>query len=472
MTVTPPIDRSNLFRAPAPAVRPTPTSTRTTPRGYWRYFRTMQSNPLEVWTQAAFERDVIASRFLGRDYLFVHEPALIRQVFVTRHDDYALPPLRKSFLEPVLGEGLFLAEGDHWKALRRQLTPLFTPRHIGALGETMTTIAQARAKALLASSGEINMSAEMLRLTLDILVASLFSDEPSIDLAAFSQTLDQLLQENGLPHPLDLLGAPSALPRPGRARARALVGTLRAQMRVMIRARRKALAGGAELPDDFLSRLMAIGHETPDQPLSDSQIIDNLLTFFAAGHETTARTLAWAFYLLSEDQRIAAQVAEELIAARDVPARELLQAAPLTEAVLNETMRLYPAAAQINRVALHDGKLGDWDVKRGTEVFTSLWVLHRHRKLWTDPMLFDPSRFLGDAGKQFDRCQFLPFGIGPRVCIGAAFAMQEMAVILRAFLTRALPEPAGEDAPMPVMRITVQPDQPIRLGWTPVPQNG
>jgi cytochrome P450 len=447
---------AELFIAPAPTPPPAPTSNRTTLLGYARYFSTMQRNPLEIWSDAAYRMAVIPSRFLGRDWLFVHEPDAIRQVFVTNAARYGLPQLRKAFLRPVLGEGLFLAEGGFWRSTRKALTPMFTPRYVAGFEDVMAAIAAERATTWAKAPTLRDISHEMLTLTLDILMACLFSGDEAIDRTAFSETLETLLQENGLPHALDLLGAPEGLPRPGRKKGAELAGRLRAQMRVLIRARRKSLSDGKTLPPDFLTLLLE-ANDDAGRPLSDTAIVDNLLTFFAAGHETTARSLAWALYLMAMAGDVQTRLRTEICSTSGT------DPLPFTDAVIKETLRLYPAAAQISRVALEADEVLGVSVAPGTEVFTSLWVLHRHEAHWQNPGAFNPERFMGNQAEAIHRFQYLPFGLGPRICIGAHFAMMEMRIVLRVLLSRLAFSYEAASPPEPIMRVTVQPREPIVL---------
>jgi len=453
------------FVPPAPPPRYVPPDAKPSLRGYLRYFQIMTRNPLEIFTERHFNDPIFTSRIFGRSYILVHDPDVIQYYLVANAENYGLTEMRRALFEPVIGKGLLMAQGDLWKRTRRALTPVFTPRHVQGFAPVMLDVAENHVDRLLASAGDtVSMSAQMLRLALDTLVACLFSGDADLDVQRFSGNLERLLRIAGTPHPLDLMGAPKWAPRIGRGEALRIVADLRRQVWTVLQARRKLIAAGGTAPSDFLSLLLTAGVKE-GAPLSDEEVIDNLITFLSAGHETTARTLTWTFYLLSQSAGAYARVVEEIdgAALSQTPPEQWLDALPYTAAVLKEGMRLYPAAPVLARVALGPDRLGDIDIAPGTDVITSSWVLHRHRKLWRDPDVFDPSRFFGAAAQEISRFAYIPFGKGPRACIGASFSMQEMMIILAAFLSRLRFTHSGGQDPMPVMRITIQPSTEVEM---------
>lgn len=450
---------------PAPPPRVIPPNSKASPQAYLRYFKIMARNPLEIFTEGHYNQLIHNDRIFGRPYAVVHDPEAIQHYLVANADNYGLTALRKSLFEPVIGNGLLIAEGELWKRTRRALMPVFTPRYVQGFAPAMRAVATNHADKLAASAGEtFGMSKEMLTLALDVLVACLFSDDAALDVKRFSDNLDRILRVAGMPHPLDLMGAPKWAPRIGRGEAARLVIELRHQVWTVLRARRKTIESGDEPPSDFLSLLLNAGVDE-GAPLSDEEIIDNLITFLSAGHETTARALTWTFYLMSEAPEEYDRVVQEIDAAPldHTPPEKWSDVLPFTTAMLKESMRLYPSASIFTRLALGPDKLGEHNIVPGTEVVTSSWVLHRHRKLWRNPDVFDPSRFLGAEADKISRFAYLPFGKGPRVCIGASFSMQEMIIVLAVFLSRLKFRHVGKEQPMPIMRITVQPSTPVEM---------
>lgn len=461
------------FRPPAPAPRVLPKNARATPLSYYRYFRIMARNPLELWTTDHYAKAVVPGRVFGVQYLLIQDPAMVRHFMVTNADKYGLTYIRKALFKPVLGNGLLIAEGESWKRTRRALTPAFTARHVQGFAKTMEAVSAARANMLAARNGEtVSLSREMLTLTLDILIACLFSGDTRLDVKRFSEDLDRLLVLAGTPHPLDLMEAPDWMPRFGRGGALKLVASLRAQVTEVLTARRALLRKGGDAPDDFLTLLIK-AEKAEGEPLTDDDIIDNLLTFLSAGHETTARSLTWAFYLLSKSPQDLEKAINEIASAPldQTPPEAWGDVLPFTQAILKESMRLYPAAPILARLALDDDTLGELPIKKGTQIIASPWLLHRHEQLWHDPNTFDPTRFLGEREKEIPRFAYVPFGMGPRVCIGASFSMQEMMIVMATFLKQLRFEHVGKEEPQPIMRITIQPSTPVEMRIL-VPEGG
>ena len=453
------------FRPPAPAPRVLPPNARPSPGAYMRYFKIMARNPLEIWTEGHFNELYHLDKIFGRNYAIIHDPKAIRHFLVTNEKNYRLTNIRRAVFEPVTGQGIFVAEGAKWKRTRQALTPVFTPRHVEGFGQAMIAHSRSAAKRLARSENEaVDISDEMTQLTLNILLACLFSGDEKIDAKRFASDLERLFEAAGMPHPFDLMEAPRWIPRIGRSAALRIVAGLRQQVASIALERKKLANTGAEPPQDFLTLLQRAGEDT-GEPLSEDEVIDNLLTFLAAGHETTARSLAWTLYLLANSPDDLRRAEAEIDAAtidNAEPAKwgdEL----PFLTAVIKESMRLYPAAPILSRTAIGPDVLGDLSIDEGTEVVVSTWVLHRHRKLWRKPDIFDPARFLGDERKTIDRFTYLPFGAGPRVCIGASFAMQEMVIVMATLLRQLRFLPMGGEEPQPVMRITLQPSTPINL---------
>ncbi len=453
------------FTPPAPKPRIIPPGAGPSLQGYLRYFRIMAHNPLEIWTDGHFNRLLHHDRLFGRSYAVVHDPEVVRHYLVANAGNYGLTKLRKALFEPLLGRGLLVAEGDLWRRTRKALTPAFTHRHVRDFAPVMRRVAEARADALAQRAGETApMTREMMTLALDVLIACLFSDDSDLDTALFSQRIDELLKLAGMPHPLDLVDAPAWMPRFGRGKAYKVIGGLRAQVAAVLKERRLSMKGGDDAPNDFLGLLLQAG-VAEGAPLSDEEVIDNLITFLSAGHETTARTLTWTLYLISKAPSVYDRILDELDNAdlASTAPETWSDALPYLTAVLKESMRLYPSASILSRLSLGPDTLGDIAIAPDTEVITSPWVLHRHRRLWRDPDIFDPDRFLGEAAKAIPRYAYIPFGTGPRVCIGASFSMQETMIVLPVLLKKLRFDFADAEDPTPIMRITIQPSTDVNM---------
>jgi cytochrome P450 len=224
----------------------------------------------------------------------------------------------------------------------------------------------------------------------------------------------------------------------------------------MLAARR---AIGTDPPDDLIHRLIAARDPETGQSMNDEQLIDNLLTFYLAGHETTARALTWTLYLLALSPEWTAKLVEEIArvtGGADV-AGEHIERLALTQQVLKESMRLYPPVPLMSRQAAADTTIDGRAIARGTSVLMPIYAIHRHAKRWSDADRFDPARFAPEREKAMSRYQYMPFGAGPRICIGMSFAMMEATAILATLLQHARFEPTEGLEPAPIARVTLVP---------------
>jgi len=225
---------------------------------------------------------------------------------------------------------------------------------------------------------------------------------------------------------------------------------------VAIIARRRAEGGGA---GDPLGRLLAAKHPDTGAPMPDALVVSNLLTLLEAGHETTAKALTWTLYLLARAPDWQARVYEEVrkIAGDGPIDAACIERLVITQRVIKEAMRLYPPAPVVARQSVTALNIGGWPVPAGSQIIIPIFAIHRHRKLWDDPGRFDPDRFLPAAEAGRPRMQYMPFGGGPRVCIGAAFAMTEATALLATFVRAARFDWDGRHLPEPVSRVTLRP---------------
>ncbi len=430
----------------------------------------MATNPIKTLSAYQFTLPVFQYQIFGNHFTVVNDPDMIKHCFVDNASNYTLEPIRQAILTPVLRKGLVAVEGQQWRRARRVLAPIFTPRFTQQFAARMS---DAVAKALpetFKHKTEVLCADVMSKLAYQVLSETLFSGEISQDAAGMMSDVADFFQFLGNVDPLDMLGAPSWMPRPTRLRGMAAVRRLRRRIRALTQSRIMRQESGLELPDDFLTRLIQAHAQDQDQdnnPLSLEDIEDHILTFIAAGHETTARGLSWMLYLLANDAAALSRVQTEIktLAALDLEPAAWEKNLPYTAACFEETMRLYPPAPFITRMAIDDDPFGLAFVPRGGNLFLNLYALHRHRLLWSQPESFIPERFLGAARKDIKRFQYLPFGVGHRTCIGGHFAMQEALIILVHCLSAYRFEYTGAAAPCPVMRITLKPDNgiPIRI---------
>lgn len=432
------------------------------PLGTIGLLRALRANPVATWTKLHFEKLVISGTgVLGR-VTVISDPALIRHVLVDNAANYPKDDLQHRVLSSGLGKGLLMAEGEMWRGQRRAIAPLFSPRNVAGFETAMADVAAefvARWQRL-RDGRTVDVSQDMAKATLGVLARTVFSDGLTRTADEFAAAVTNYLGAVGQIDPLDILDVPSFVPRLGKLRARPALRFFDAAVDAMIVRRRKQLeADPANTPRDLLTLLLQARDPETGSGLDEVEIRANIVTFIAAGHETTSNALTWAFYLLSQDPRARERVEREVD--RAMPEGRLvpggLDTLVETRAVLDETLRLYPPAATISRQALAADRVGGLLIKAGTQVVISPWVLHRHTLLWDEPGRFRPERFLPEAKKRIDRFAYLPFGAGPRICIGASFALQEAVTVFATVVRHFRLDPRPGHVIMPVQRVSLRP---------------
>ncbi|SOE17021.1 cytochrome P450 [Hoeflea halophila] len=453
-----------MTQSHAPFVPPAPVP-RTTPPSRFEIIRTVMRNPLELWGEPSFRLDWLKTRFFNERTLIVNHPGLIRHILVDNAKNYEMAVIRQLVLRPILRDGLLTAEGESWKRSRKAMAPVFTPRHARGFARQMLeqSLAFTGRYEQAADNAEVrDISVDMTELTFDILSATLFSGQVAGSEEEFAGDIERLLSTMGRVDPLDLLKAPSWLPRVRGMLGKPILAKFRGIVEQTMANRQQLMRTDPDnVPEDFLTLLIRL--HGPDG-LTLGEIEDNIITFIGAGHETTARALGWTLYCLanspSDRQKVEAEIDEVLV--REPDPVKWLDAMPWTRAAFEEAMRLYPPAPSINRAAItddewHNGEGETVTIEAGTTVLVMPWTLHRHTKLWDRPAAFIPSRFLPENRQSIDRYQYLPFGAGPRICIGATFALQEAVIALGVLLSRYRFDCTKKTRPWPMQKLTTQP---------------
>lgn len=423
----------------------------------------LSRNPIQATTRISRREPYVKASLVGSKLIVLGDPKMIKYIFVENAENYRLNPIRQAILKPILKNGLISAEDDIWKRGRRALSPAFTPRHTKGFSQTMRDIAEDLLPQIFDKEGEILLSNHMLKLAYLVLSETLFSGEIDEDIDEVLRDTSYFLMALGKPDPVDIFSAPKWVPRLTRMRGHGAVRRIRRMILRLIKSRRDRLIAGENIPDDFLTLMLKAGDSERDQ-LSDNEIEDHILTFIGAGHETTSRVMTWMFYLLSQDTKSRAQLEAEVDALdMSLPPEEWADNMPWSMACFEETMRLYPPAPMIARQAIEADEFGDAVIEKDCNIMVNLWALHRHETLWEKPDHFIPERFFGDARKKVDRFQYLPFGMGRRVCIGQRFAMQEAAILIALTARKYRFDYAGKTPPWPIMRITVQADNKMPM---------
>jgi unspecific monooxygenase len=452
-----------------PPRAPVPTRLRT----QLEAFLVLRRNPLELWGQLAYEEDILPGKFLGRNQLMLNAPEAIRHVLVTNAENYGRTPATARVLQPILGSGLFLAEGEAWRHQRRTIAPALAPRTMPILARHVVS-ASKTAEAELAglTHRPVELLPHLQRLALSIAGQSMFS----LEMDQFAAELRAKLMTYGLrfasPGVLDLM-LPVRLKSPadrGRAAFRAewlaFLDRL-IDVRAALPAASLAAASSTDeeaRPRDLYDLLASARDPETGAGFDRAQLRDEISTMIIAGHETTAVTLFWAIYLaaLYPDQQdvLAAEVAG--LDLEGEAAAASLASLTETRAHIDESLRLYPPAFLIVRESKgHDEILGH-AIGPGTTITISPWVLHRHRARWHAPDAFDPSRFLPGATPP-ERYAYMPFGAGPRICVGAQFALTEAVLVLARLVKRFRISLSGTGAVLPRGVVTTQPDRPVRF---------
>jgi cytochrome P450 len=438
---------------------PLPTRQRT----QLEAFLVIRRNMLEVWGPLAYEQEILFASFLGRKQVLLNSPDAIRHVLVANHENYRRNPATRRIIEPILGNGLFLAEGEAWRFQRRTIAPALTPRTLPVLAQHVVTAAEAAEHKLASLTNRpLELLPILQHLALDIAGRSMFS----VDMSSFGEELRTLLMDYGLrysqPGFLDLL-FPAGIKTPTDYRRAAFRKEWLAFLDRLI-AHRRAQTLDADRPRDLFDLLVLARDPESGEGFSHEHLRDEVSTMILAGHETTAVALFWSCYLaaLYPDQQ--QSMAEEAATADLSPqaAHAALQNLPRARAHLNEALRLYPPAFVLIRQALGPDTIAGHKIDAGAVITIAPWVIHRHKMHWRDPDAFDSARFLPGAPEP-GRYTYMPFGAGPRICVGAQFALTEATLVLARLLRRYRLELAGPPTVLPRAVVTTQPDRPVRF---------
>ena len=422
---------------------------------------TARRNVLELIPEIALRQPMVSGR-LGIRWHMVMDPGALRRVLKDRVEDYPKSTVTKLLLEPAIGDSLFIAEGAQWRWQRLAAAPAFAARNVEALAPVMTAAAEASAARIAAAAQPFDAYAEMVAATFDVISDVTFSGDEGFDRDAVHHAINGYIASTARVSVLDVLGAPPWVPRPGRI----FSGQgLRETKKLADRAIAERARRGPRVPPDLLDLLRSGVDPETGRSMNASELRDNLLTFIVAGHETTALTLSWALYLCAFDPAVQARAAAEAQAAGPRITAAELPRLPYVQQVVQESLRLYPPAAFISRTARHADSLGGRRIEPGDTVMLPIYALHRHHLLWENPDAFDPERFA--PGVERDRFSFLPFGGGPRICIGASFALQEAAIILATLLARFDFALVPGRVPVPRMILTLRPEGGVWLRATP-----
>ncbi|MGY3605638.1 MULTISPECIES: cytochrome P450 [unclassified Bradyrhizobium] len=411
-------------------------------------------NPLGFFAELADRYgDFVSLNLAGWPALFINDLPAIENVLVEEHRNYIKHKFFWRHVTAVFGKGLLTSEGELWHRQRRLAAPAFAGRQLLAYDGAMVALAHQLLDGW--QDGEIiDIHPEMMGLTLRIAAKTLFDSEVERDIHDMDLAVNDLTVEIASRYKRPIL-IPDAFPLPGHLRYRRSIRTIERVVSSMIAERR---ASGVEHRNDFLSRLMA-ARDDAGKPVCDSLLRDEAITLLLAGHETTALALSWTWFLLGQhsdtEARMAAEIAE-VVGDRPVTAEDV-QRLKFTESVVMEAMRLYPPAWAIGRESVQPFDLGGYSFGAGTTIFIIPWVLHRDPHYFEEPETFHPERWMGDLERKLPRFAYMPFGGGPRVCIGQRFAMMEAVLVLTTMAQRFSMEWLPDRKVTPFPSITLRP---------------
>jgi len=448
------------FAAPQPFHPPVPQPPEV-PLSLRAFLRAVRTNVLLIFPQAAYHQDTSSRNFLGRINILINAPEAIHHVLVGNPGNFRRSPASIRILRPITGEGLLLSEGDTWKLQRRTIAPALAPRVMSMLAShIVASTERAIAKLTTQADQPINLLPTMQNLALDIAGRSMFSLEMDRHGPTMRSLLTEFAERYSKPHMLDMLLPPS-IPAPrdiGRTRfQRRWMGFIETILQARL------AEPPAETPRDLFDLLRAARDPETGAGFTPRQLRDQVATLILAGHETTAVTLFWAIIMLAQAQEEQDWLAEETARVPIEPGA--IPALIRTKAVVNEALRLFPAAFTLARETIQHDQAAGIDLPPRSVVMIAPWVLHRHHKLWDDPAAFRPARLMPDQPPP-DRFAFMPFGAGPRICVGAQFAMSEAVLVLAALIGRFRVTRVDTRPVIPVGIVTTQPDHQAHIRLT------
>ena len=422
----------------------------------WR----LAKSQIEGWPRALYEEDAWKVP-LPSGALFVMSPDLVRTVLQERAEDFPMGALFRRVMRPAWGRGILTAEGKEWREQRHAAAGAFRPVDMAGLAPFFAAAAErAVVRWIAAPGGIVDVHAEMMQLTFEVILDATLSGAEDFDREEMRGAIERLFARMGRVSITALLlpdrhheGRPS-LGAPERDVLLAMIGR-------MIARRRAAQPEG-----DLVDLLLTARDPETGEGMDDELLADNLLGFILAGHETTTLALTWALFLAGSHPPTAERLrAEAVRVAGDEPIRQGdIPKLRFTRQVISEAMRLYPPAFMLTRIARRDTELAGHRVRAGQRVNVPIYAMHRSSERFSDPHAFDPDRFAEDRPLP-DRYGYLPFGAGPRICLGASFAMAETVTVL-ATLTRAMNLlPANLGQVWPVARLSLRPrnGMPMRV---------
>ena len=417
----------------------------------------LNNNPLEYFTKVAREYgDVAGLRVLNFKTVFINHPSLIEEVLVTNARKYSKGRVLRANRH-VFGEGLLTSEGDFWLRQRRLAQPAFHRARVASYAATMVDYTERMVQGWRGGE-ERDAHQEMMRLTLEIVAKTLFDADVEGDAQEVGKSLELLLEIGA--NFRRTIFVPHWLPTPTNLRVRREVKQIE---KILYRIIAEQRASGRDA-GDLLSMLLSAQDEDGSR-MTDRQLRDETITLFLAGHETTASTLSWTWWLLARHPAVEAKLHAELDAVLGdrAPTLDDLPKLRYTGHLITESLRLYPAAWGMARLVVEDHEIAGYAVTKGMGVAMAQWVVHRDPRWYDAPEEFRPERWEDDLLKRLPRFAYFPFGGGPRQCIGNAFALMEAALILATIARKFRFLLVADHPVVPLASITLRPRHGVRV---------
>lgn len=425
-------------------------------------------NQFEVLPREAYEKPIFQSNSIFGKITIVSDPPGVKRVLLDNVQNYPKTEMETRILGEMLGEGLLASQGEKWKSHRRLMAPSFDYKSLLGYAPAMVSSAEEMATEWRQrnTGPEIDIAREMTTLTLKVISRTMFSADGD----QLGELVDHSLRKVG--DRMDF-GLFEMLPVIGPRRLKHRLKLINDDFAPMDRTMAKLIASRkktSEAPRDLLDRLIAARDGDTGVHLNDKELRDEVVIIFLAGHDTTALALTYTWYLLAQHPAVEAKLHNELrtVLGGRAPVHDDLAKLPYTRMVIEESMRLYPPAPGLsNRAVLEDDEISGVKVTKGSQVAVIPWLVHRHRTLWEQPERFDPERFSPENSKGRHRFAYIPFGGGPRVCIGMALAMTEAQLLLATLAQRFRLEMVPGQNIVLQHRITMRPRDGIQMTLVP-----
>ncbi len=450
-----------LYRPPDALFEPARVQLMPDGVGWRQRVEVLRENPLATMPDGLFRDTYTVGPFMGRQVHHVSGPAEVRSILHENFTSWGKSPLIMRMLKPILGDAVFVAHGESWKRQRKTVQPTFLKRRLDRFVPLIVEAGELAIGEFENHKGAVEIHAILNDVTFFIIERALFSRKDGLDREALRDAFQVLLAEIGNVRFTDLIPVPQWVPRPMSSEAKDALNVFRAAAQDQIDRRRISDDPG----NDLLGLLLSVRNEDTGEALSDTDIRDTLITFVAAGHETTAVALTWALYLVANDPYTQAALRAEADAVFGSGVPDVAQAGQLTltRQVIEEALRLFPPAPVLGRQALEDTHIEGREVHKGDMALLGFYALQRHPEFWEHPDKFDPDRWNPER-RPNNRYLSMAFGGGPRACVGAQFAMMETSIILSMVLSRLSVTPAHGEVE-PVMQVTLRPKggMPLRF---------